>query len=198
MISSSKARIALTILLSGWSLAATARPILLTVDIADLSNTTIASTGAAAENSGSGLSATLDGISLLGIFSAPTNNTRILFGDLKASSASSAYTDAWTLPDDIDLNLFNFSFDAQIFDTSSAAFSGASTIDFTGYSLLAAGSVGDIIDSDGFFVQGVVIGQWQIIDSSASVPEPGALSLLGLGLLGLALNRRRSSLTQPV
>ncbi|MCB1672055.1 MAG: hypothetical protein R3F41_14095 [Gammaproteobacteria bacterium] len=193
-----QARIAITLLLSGWCVAATASPILLTVDIANPSNTVIASTGAAAGNPGSGLSLTLDGVSLLGIFSTPVSNTTILSGNLRASTATSEYTDAWTLPSDFDLNLFNYSFESQIFSTSSAAFVGSSSVDLSGFSLLTPGSTGDIIDSDNFFVQGVVIGQWQIIDSSGTVPSPGALGLLAVGLLGLVVSKRRGAVACAV
>jgi len=185
-------RLLTIVVFAGWvgSVNATLMNVLIEVDIADFSAVTFSATGAAPSVNEFGVS-TLEGISLLGIFSAEeTVNPGAITGDLVPHGATGSYNQANTLPSDFDLNLWCLGCgETQDFDTSFAAFTGVATVDLTGYSILGAGYYGDILDADNLS-SGVTIGQWEIIDSSATVPLPSTLVLLGLGLAGLGFARR--------
>jgi hypothetical protein len=133
------------------------------------------------------------GVSLWGLFQNDEIAPGRFTGNLLAHglTQADAYNSAFTSPLDKDLNLFCFgcSSDTQNFITSAPAFTGVGTLDLTGYSILAAGSYGDIHDDD--FSPGTIIGQWKIIDSSAQIPTPATLALFGLGLAGLGWSRRK-------
>jgi len=188
-------RVLLTFVIAGVASVANATVIntLIEIDIADMSAVTFTATGAAPSVDGSDNS-TFSGVSLHGIFSDLETSPSGLSGDLRAYGTTENYNIADTLPSGYDLNFWisQGSYETQNFDTGFAAFTGEATLDLTGYSILGAGAFGDIGDDD--FSAGAIIGQWAIIDSSASsVPEPGSLALLALGLTGLGFSRRKAS-----
>ena len=187
-------RLLTVLVFAGWAGVVSALPInvLIEVDITDLSAVTFSATGAAPSINGSGQN-TLTGISLLGIFSSAETVNPGATGSLLPHGATLSYNNAWTLPSDLDLNFWcsGSCNETQDFDTTFAAFTGIATVDLTGYSILGAGSYGNILDEDGFIGNGVIIGQWEIIDSR--VPLPSTLALFGLGLAGLGFARRKKA-----
>lgn len=179
-------RLLAILVFAGWagSANATLINVLLEVDITDLSAVTFSATGAAPSVDES-FNTTFEGISLLAIFSSLEPFPGAISGNLMAHGTTESYNFALTLPSDFDLNLFcsGCSTEIQDFDTSFAAFTGVATVDLTGFSILGAGSYGDILGDDDLFSGSSIIGQWEIIDSS--VPLPSTLALFGLGLLAL-------------
>lgn len=85
-------------------------------------------------------------------------------------------------------------FSQENFSTSSAAFSGTGTFNFSTYGayLPAAGTTGNIFAADG----ATVIGTYSVV--SSAVPEPSAYAALcGLVTLGLSVYRRRACHSPP-
>jgi hypothetical protein len=168
--------------------------VLLEVDIADLSAVTISATGAMPSQNASGLNL-LNGVSLLDLFIEDESNPNFVSGNLIANGTTLAYSRAFTLPSDTDLNLWRSGpgrLQNQIFDTMLPAFTGMLTVDLTGYSIQSAGTYGDVWYGDSND-NGPILGQWEIVDSSA-IPEPAMASLLCFGLVGLGLARRKNHL----
>ncbi len=168
--------------------------VLIEVDITDPTNVVLSATGEASLINDSASTANT-GTTLLDLFTAdfniPFTPETALTGDLAGGGVlpySSGLNDFGTLTDR-DLNIYRGNllpdFGAfQIFDTMTAAFSGSSTVDLSGASLPALGTIGDIIAGDTDTGSDVVIGQWRI------VPAPGAAGLLAAaGLVGV--RRRR-------
>jgi len=189
-------RLLTVLVFTGWvgSVNATLINALIEVDIADLSAVTFSATGAAPSVNESSV-LIFEGISLLGIFSSAETVNPGATGDLTAHGATLPYNNAWTRPSDFDLNIWcnGLCNEIQDFDTSFAAFTGVATVDLTGYSILGAGSYGDILGDNDLFSGSSIIGQWEIVDSSATVPLPSTLALLGLGLAGLGFARRKKA-----
>jgi hypothetical protein len=78
-------------------------------------------------------------------------------------------------------------------DVEVGPWSGKATIDLSGYSLGPNTIVmGFIEDSTGNLI---AVTPWSSSLAVSSAPEPGSLSLLGIGLIGLAFVRRRKEIT---
>jgi hypothetical protein len=160
--------------------------VVLNVDITDISAVTFSATGApSAVNDSS--SSSLDGASLLNLFTvAYADNQSASSGSLFGSSSDAL--DLLLTPygslTGFDLNLFASSVEMQQnFSTVSPAFSGSTTFDLSGSSILL-GSTGDVIAGDTLNGSGAVIGQWQ------AIPEPASIGLLGLVSCGIFFTRR--------
>lgn len=173
--------------------ATSSAAVVLTIDISNLSATTITATGAHAQNDDMDETYLSEGFLMLGFFSSepgPTIPDFLDFSDLYSPGGNFEFTSLFLAAvsgsQEVDLNISGSGFSTNNFSTSLPAFAGSATVDFSGLAAyLVPGSTGDILAGDAFY-NTVVIGQWQII------PEPNAVALtLVPTVLGL-LRRRRS------
>lgn len=185
-------------LLAGLCLAAaltttSSAAVVLTIDITNLSATTITATGANAQNNDIDETYLNEGFLMLGFFSSepgPTIPDSFDFSNLYSPGGNFAFTSLFLAAvsgsQEVDLNIAGSGFSSNDFSTSEAAFTGSATVDFSGLAAyLVPGSTGNILAGDMFY-NTVVIGQWQII------PEPNAVALtLVPAALGLLRRRRR-------
>ena len=191
--------------------AGATEPILLTINDSNPSAVTITATGSDAALDATGTTAN-DGVDLLQFFS--TDEFGNLFGQdltgtLTADGVSVPFNDVnvddystggGTPYVDLELYVDNGSpgeTDTETFSTSSSAFTGTWTIDFSSLgidssALPTAGSEGNILS--GYYGDpGAVIGSWEV---ASAVPEPSTVSSLILGGVALCvfMYRRRAKL----
>lgn len=171
--------------------ATSSAAVVLTIDITNLSATTITATGANAQNDDIDDTYLDEGFLMLGFFSSEPGATipdSFDFSDLYSPGGNFAFTSLFLAAvsgsEEVDLNIAGSGFSSNDFSTSLPAFAGSATVDFSGLAAyLVPGSTGDILAGDAFY-NTVVIGQWQII------PEPNT-TLLAFVPAALALLRRR-------
>jgi MYXO-CTERM domain-containing protein len=176
--------------------AASAQQVLLTVDIADPSTPVFAGTGefSLADATISGrIGVTLDELFTTDFLRA----ANILSGDLAVAGSPVELADNNSGPtSETDLNLRQFfTTSSYDFTTTTPAFTGSATVPSGTFGSIVpyqpVGTIGDIFLGDESANPGLVLGQFEVIDSSV-IPEPTAA--LGVTLLGLAaLRRRRAS-----
>lgn len=192
--------------------------VLITIDVANITSQSVRFNATSGASSATDSSFTTgDGISLVDFinFGSGTvytgsyfTNTSTFTGtyDLRATSISSSSFSSLYINSGVvgnaslyELEIFNASSTPMSFVTGETAFTGSALVTGTYKSgstppplfnyIPAVGTTGDIVT--GFRTTiGPVIGQWQVIDSSA-IPEPSTYAaLVGLSTLGFAALRR--------
>jgi len=178
---------------------------LIVIDITDPAAVTFTTTGAAPSANGGNVPG-IDGIDFLQFFTAEIAGYRS--GDLSPSNlapsqdSSEPYhswnTDSYS-GSNIDLNFYSDQGSSQHFNTTSPAFSGSATVDFTGFTayLPTNGATGQISDGNSGDASGpsrplTILGTWKAV---SAVPEPSVSLLVGLGgvVLLARLGRLRKS-----
>lgn len=164
--------------------------ILITIDITDPSAVVFTATSAAPSADGPNVPG-INGIDFLQFFITPIDGFAL--GDVTPSTLAtyldSHYpylnwnTDSYSGPN-VDLNFYSQDPSSQRFDTSSPAFIGTATVDFSAYAsyLPSAGATGQITDGNSGNASGpsrplTVLGTYNV------VPEPATCALLALTLL---------------
>lgn len=119
----------------------------------------------------------------------------LITGNLTSASNTSDNTPNLFNSSDTGLNVWSFTDDAEMsFTAGLLAFSGQAswTVDATAYvNALNGAQSGNVYapaDDDGDIAGASLIGTWEVIGAT-DVPEPSALAILGLGLMGLASRR---------
>jgi len=182
----------LSVVLVLLSVSAAPAQILLTIDDSTPSNTIITATGTFPITSVSS-NYIAYGIDLLGLFQTPVgfsnftvNSSTLTTGDASSGPIFTQASGDNISLSNVDLNLYQNPSPLLIsFTTGQAAFSGTLTLDLSGTSLPAVGSVGTI-DAGYSGSSYIPIGQYEI------TPEPSTWLLMLGGLAALAFVRRRT------
>ena len=179
----------LIVLTAVWCGTASQAAVLITVDVSNPFAVTFTATGNFPLISGNVPSG--NGVTLFNFYTADTSTDVSISGTLKANGMSQPYGNAagWDFwnGDYIgpDLNIYRLPDITQDFQTGAAAFTGASSGDFSALSAIlpSIGSSGNI--SIGFSPPSQIIGTYEV------VPEPSTALLAALGVGALFLARRR-------
>ena len=166
---------------------------LLLVDLSVTDQITVTATAGLSDATISGPNFTgflLDG--MLGAAAPGFIAETLVSGDLTTfNNPSNGIPNLFTSIGDFGLNIWNFSSDSTVsFTAGQQAFTGSGTWDIPAdyyASMLAGASSGNIYfpaDGDEDIPTATAIGTYRVI------PAPGAMSLLGLGLVGVARRRR--------
>ena len=156
--------------------------VLLTVDTTDPSAVVITATAGLASQTGSSGST---GFDLRGFYTGtPAESfSAATFSSLVTPENGTTFDNYFN--SSTTLNIFLFSAGPE-FTAGNIAFSGSATFDLSAHAafLPAAGASGNITF---YLVSTPIFGEWQV----SAIPEPSSAFLLGLGVLGVAVRRRR-------
>jgi len=183
------------------SVSAAKAQILLTINDTDPSAVTITATGTGPLTTTSQLFN--NGIDLLGFFTTgegfttyTVTSTSLTTGDSSSGPVyDNAVADNLSL-ENVDLTLYSSNPTAsETFTTGNPAFAGTLTVDLNGAGVPTVGTSGVIVTGYSGGSPNVVVGEWQVVTTSA--PEPSTWALLLCALAFVVIVRRRS-LTRQV
>ena len=190
-----KLRFAACLIFSALTVLAQAQDPVLIVDLSVVDQVTISATDAPSAVTATGPDGV--GVYLADIFGGSSSTTfddTLVSGDITNflnPSDGSPLLFRGDSGNDPGLNLWTFSSDVDVdFVAGTQAFTGSGTwdIDSVSYSELLSGpSTGNVLfPADTVDDGGEILGSYSVV-----VPEPSSIALVGIGLLGLGLVRRR-------